>query len=1050
MKKIIILMTLLLLPVLLLAQTHNWQWAINAGGNVNDEGYAITMDDEGNSYVTGYFYLTATFGSYSLTSSGYMDIFVAKISTNGNWEWAIQPGESNAAEGYAITIDNAGNSYVTGWFSGTATFGSYSISSSGGKDIFVAKIDTNGNWQWATQAGGTWTDEGFGITMDEAGNSYVTGCFSETANFGSYSITSSGDMDIFVAKIDTNGNWQWATQAGGNSTDYAKAITVDDAGNSYVTGWLYETATFGSYSLTGEGSFVAKIDTNGNWLWATHAGGSQGHAITIDNAGNSYTTGLVIIGNADIFVSKIDTNGNCLWATYAGGNSSDQGRGIAMDEAGNSYVTGWFSETATFGSYSITSSWDKDVFVAKIDTIGNWQWATQAGGIGDDLGYAITIDDSENSYVTGGFFETSAFGTHDLTSNGYIDIFIAKIEGDFIADFIVDTNFGFFPLNVNFTEISQGNIIEWQWDFENDGTVDSYEQNPMWTYTSQGVYSVSLTISDGDSIDTETKIDYITVINADPVVQNPLGTLMMYEDIVDSTSINLNNVFYDPNGDELSFSYYGNYHISVEIEADGRVILTPEENWFGDEMIYFTADDMWETDCHRSRNNSDKKLTKKDIHQEFSENSKSHKNSDNRAVVTDSLSVTVTPVNDPPWFTSIPDTTAIEDEIYQYIATADDIENDLLTFAAPVLPCWLTFTPAIGLLTGIPTNGDVGDHDVTITVTDGIIPVPIEQSFVIHVANINNPPEITFPAYFSFPEDESSTYDFTQYVTDIDNSYEELILTWEGNINIDIEFDNWNVTFSSNIENWFGEEVITFYVDDGESRIRSSSHHKSAIPEIKQDKRIKRINKKINDVLDEDRDIVSDSITVYCLSVNDPPVLLDWLPEELEFTIFEDSTITFMVQVEDVDSELNYSWFINEILLEDETDSIFISTFDEIGDFEIESIVSDEENQVEQNWLVHVNEIVGADVIIIPDVTRLYRNYPNPFNPTTTIRFDIKENETGNLSIFNLKGQIIETQMFNSGKHNYSWNAKGYSSGIYFYKLKAGDYQKVKKMLLLQ
>jgi len=178
--KIILLFTLLLMVnMVLIAQAPEWQWATKAGGIFTDEGRSLAVDDGGNIYVTGTFAGTATFGSYTLYSSGENDIFVAKMDATGIWQWAIQAGGGSDDSGYRITIDDAGNSYVTGYFEDTATFGSYTLYSSGYDDIFVAKIDEDGNWLWATKAGGTYWDKGNGITIDDAGNSYVTGFFTE-------------------------------------------------------------------------------------------------------------------------------------------------------------------------------------------------------------------------------------------------------------------------------------------------------------------------------------------------------------------------------------------------------------------------------------------------------------------------------------------------------------------------------------------------------------------------------------------------------------------------------------------------------------------------------------------------------------------------------------------------------------------------------------------------------------------------------------------------------------------------------------------------------
>ena len=403
MRKTCFLLILLLfsLNIKLFAQAPEWQWAAQAGGSDWATGLGITIDDVGSSYVTGWFEGTVTFGFYSLTSSGGSDIFVAKMDAGGNWQWVTQAGGSLliGESGYGITIDNAGSIYVTGCFGGTASFGSYSLTSSGSSDIFVAKMDAIGNWLWATKAGGNDGDKGYGITLDDAGNSYVTGYFEETATFGSYSLNSSGYVDIFVAKMDTDGNWLWATKAGGSWHDQGYGI-IADSESCYVTGRFGETATFGSYSLNSNGYvdiFVAKMDVNGNWLWAIQAGG-------------------------------------CDW---------DGVNGITIDDIGNIYVTGGFEGTASFGFYSLLSSGDIDIFVAKIDVGGNWLWAVKAGGIHADKGNEITLDDAGNCYVTGGFRGTAVFGSYSLTSNGWVDIFVAKLNSSVLAENeIIQTEIG--------------------------------------------------------------------------------------------------------------------------------------------------------------------------------------------------------------------------------------------------------------------------------------------------------------------------------------------------------------------------------------------------------------------------------------------------------------------------------------------------------------------------------------------------------------------------------------------------------------------------------
>ena len=434
---------------LLEAQAPQWQWAVRAGGTNWDTGNCIAVDSQGNQYVTGLFYHSATFGSHTLISSGYEDIFIAKLDSSGNWLWAVRAGGTSDDLGYGIAVDGVGNAYVTGSFYGAATFGSHTLTACGGKDIFTAKLDTNGNWLWAVRAGGTSDDLGYGITVDGEGNALVTGSFMGTATFGSQTLTENGSGDIFVAKLDSSGNWLWAAQAGGGNNDYGLCIAVDGSGNAYVTGSFRITATFGNQTLTASGHrlFVAKLDTSGNWLWAVKtegAGGESVSGIAVDEEVNDCITGSLIYtvyfgshildvtmyneSDSDIFVAKLGPSGNWLWAVQAGGIDVDMGYDIGLDGSGNACVTGCFWDTATFGSHTLTTSGFADIFVAKLDPSGNWLWVTKAGGTYNDLGFGIAVDGLGNAYVTGYFGDTATFGSQSLTTSGSDDIFVAKLE----------------------------------------------------------------------------------------------------------------------------------------------------------------------------------------------------------------------------------------------------------------------------------------------------------------------------------------------------------------------------------------------------------------------------------------------------------------------------------------------------------------------------------------------------------------------------------------------------------------------------------------------
>ncbi|WP_222930590.1 Ig-like domain-containing protein, partial [Synechococcus sp. BIOS-E4-1] len=249
----------------------------------------------------------------------------------------LQAGGTSNANGAAISFLSDGSSIVTGDFGGTATFGNTTLTSAGGDDVFIAKLDANGNYVWVKQAGGTSGDGANGISSLSDGSSIVTGYFNGTATFGSTTLTSAGLNDVFIAKLDANGEFVWAKQAGGTSGDYATAISSLSDGSSIVTGNFLGTASFGSTTLTSAG-----MDQ-----WEYHGDG---------------------------FIAKLDANGNYVWAKQVVGTSGDNAVGVSSLSNGSSIVTGYFQGTATFGSTTLSSAGndDDDVFIAALDSNGNW------------------------------------------------------------------------------------------------------------------------------------------------------------------------------------------------------------------------------------------------------------------------------------------------------------------------------------------------------------------------------------------------------------------------------------------------------------------------------------------------------------------------------------------------------------------------------------------------------------------------------------------------------------------------------------------------------
>lgn len=257
-------------------------WAKSMGSLVGEFGNSLTVDNWGNVYTTGSFGGSVDFdpnaGISYLTTSGESDIFIQKLDSNGNFVWANSMGGNNNEDGNSIAVDDSGNVYTTGYFIEKADFDpgvdTMFLIPVNGSDIFVQKLNTDGSLSWAKSMGGSRSDVGFSIAVDDSGNVYTTGLFSDTVDFdpgiGISNLIAMGRVDIFIQKLDTDGNFQWAKSIGGLEDDAGLGITVGSTGNVYTTGYFNSTVDFdpniGNHHLPSVGDediFVLKLNALG-------------------------------------------------------------------------------------------------------------------------------------------------------------------------------------------------------------------------------------------------------------------------------------------------------------------------------------------------------------------------------------------------------------------------------------------------------------------------------------------------------------------------------------------------------------------------------------------------------------------------------------------------------------------------------------------------------------------------------------------------------------------------------------------------------------------
>jgi len=444
-----------------------WAFMIGDPDGNEYVGYDVAVDAGGDVYATGYFVGTTNFnpaGTANLSSSGSADVYLAKYTTAGVYVWALKIGSAGDDRGRAVTVDSNGDVYLTGTFTGTANFnpaGTYNLISSG-TDIFVAKYTSAGAFVWALNIGSAGTDHGYDIVTGPSDTVFVTGDFTGTADFdpvGTANLVSAGAEDIFVAKYTSAGVYVSAFNLGSTGTDIGQGIAVNPSnGNVHVTGSISATVNFnlaGTYTLTSLGSgdiFLATYNNQNAFQWAFAIGNSYGddvsYGVAVDGNNNISITGkytgsfgsptdfdpdagtanLVtgVTGTQDIFIAQYTSAGAYRWVVKRGQSSSsvDVGYRIAVDGNANVYMTAVYA----LGGYIS--------YVEKLNSSGTSQWNLQIAGAINDVngGRGIAVDGSGYVYVTGYFNSTANFNPNgsparNITTNGtagYVKPFLAK------------------------------------------------------------------------------------------------------------------------------------------------------------------------------------------------------------------------------------------------------------------------------------------------------------------------------------------------------------------------------------------------------------------------------------------------------------------------------------------------------------------------------------------------------------------------------------------------------------------------------------------------
>jgi hypothetical protein len=544
------------------ATTHlfaqDYHSAFRIGASQHDESQGIAQDSQGNIYLSGNFEGTVDFDpsgeEATLTAINKYDAYLAKYDSDGNFIWVISIGGTEWIYGRHIALDAGGNIYMAGYFKGEADFDPSSndyMLEGVELDGFLAKYDPEGNFVWAFDIGNDFNGTSYDVDIDMQGNIWVTGVFRDAVDFdpseNEFILTGHGLQDCYVAKYTQDGEFIWAGEFGGEtSTFYNPTIAFDESGDLYYTTYYTNQVDLdpgpGTQLVESAGSsdiMLVKLDASGNFQWGFSMGGvfqdhardicfSNGHILltgffeeTIDFDPSSGEAIFTSEGDYDAYIAAYTPQGEYIWAKALASADPAEGLGLTTDDNDNIYLCGSFWGTVDFDPSSsvseLTVQGGWDLFAAKYDPSGNFQWVINAGGNDNDYAYnMIVTSDQADLMVCGKFMGYAEFDHtgpgHILSSSGGFDGFLASYStfpgsdvGEAANDaipFTISPNpssgkifIQYTPSRMEVLEIQvttlEGKLVkEFRFD-ENLGGMDQYEIDM--SGMNDGIYLVTLT-----------------------------------------------------------------------------------------------------------------------------------------------------------------------------------------------------------------------------------------------------------------------------------------------------------------------------------------------------------------------------------------------------------------------------------------------------------------------------------------------------------------------------------------------------------------------------
>jgi hypothetical protein len=448
MKTYFFLFLLSILSSTVYSQALSTEWVKSIPGDAFEQNSSIAQAPCGDVYTVGYFQGTS-FGS--LNNVGSEDGFISKYNEQGQLLWVKQLAGSSTDRLNGITIGSDNEIYIVGEFRGKFRYNSDSLVSFDQLDVLVAKIDSSGNFQWATSATGWGYESAYDISLSANGNLLVTGYYENNLDFGPFSLTANNLRDIFIMAIDQQGNPLWLETLSGPGVEYGRSIATDTSNNIYLAGVFRDFLYPNGGTLSGFGSydaFLAKYNSIGQLLWIKAMGGpsaDEGYYVNVDNNQDVVLVGwydrsmqidtLILNGSKeeDGFAAKFAPNGDLIWGIPLAGAFDERVYAVDFDANDDIYLLGTIDSLLVIDGDSLTNrhlNRPTDIFVIKLDSDANYKWGQTLGHYYNDFCYDLVVQDPTTLYVVGSFQDTSIFVNDTLISQVGYDIFIGKFNVD--------------------------------------------------------------------------------------------------------------------------------------------------------------------------------------------------------------------------------------------------------------------------------------------------------------------------------------------------------------------------------------------------------------------------------------------------------------------------------------------------------------------------------------------------------------------------------------------------------------------------------------------